>query len=273
MINKNNECLRSPQKIANAFSEYYESQTRIVNLTQAKETHLYNIKSPCKSKMSHTHCAVQGCKNTGYNKPVGVSFYACPTNSELRNKWLQLLKNRCTVLDWTRSRICSRHFENKYFDAQRKLKENAIPTLFPVISSNKVTEVSISKTKVDRLLNKLTQAELTADIKSSLSKMKEPANLENYINDDFKCRSDTPVEAQLWILVKKQDHLNTRILEQVAQNKKHVEVLQKNMEETKASKKEIEQSVETYKYIVKCLQEKLATLEEQIEILTTVESR
>ncbi|CAK1587043.1 unnamed protein product [Parnassius mnemosyne] len=223
--------------------------------------------------MSHTHCAILGCKNTIFNKPIGVSFHACPSNSELRSKWLQMLKKKCTVLDWTRSRICSRHFENKYFDAQRKLKENAIPTLFPVNSSNKVTDVTTPRTKVDRLLNKLTQAELMADIKSSLSKMKEPANLDNYMNDDFKCRSDTPAEAQLWILVKKQDHLNTRLVEQVAQNKKHVDVLQKNMEEDRASKKEMEQSVETYKYIVKCLQEKLATLEEQIEILTTVEAR
>ncbi|CAH2043825.1 unnamed protein product, partial [Iphiclides podalirius] len=225
--------------------------------------------------MSHTHCAVQGCKNTIFNKPIGISFHACPTQSDLRNKWLQILKNKCTVLDWSRSRICSRHFENKYFDSQRKLKENAIPTLFPVSSQvyKQNSDGVTPRTKVDRLLNKLTQAELMSDIKSSLSKLKEPTNLENYMNDDYKCKPDTPTEAQLWILVKKQDHLNTRLMELVVQNKQYVEVLQKKLENVKASQKEMQQNVENYNYISKCLQEKLATLEEQIEILTAVESR
>ncbi|XP_068618020.1 uncharacterized protein [Battus philenor] len=227
--------------------------------------------------MSHTHCVVQGCKNTIFNKPLGVTFHVCPTSSEFRNKWLHILKNKCTALDWNRSKICSKHFEKKYLDGHRKLKLNAIPTLYLSANSEtstvKVEAPSPARTKVDRLLNKLTQAELMSDIKSSFTKLKEPANLENYMNDDYKCKPDTPTEAQLWILVKKQDHLNTRLMELVVQNKKHVEVLQKNVEEARSSRKDMEQSVETYKYVVKCLQEKLATLEEQIEILTTVESR
>lgn len=34
------------------------------------------------------------------------------------------------MLDWAKSRICSKHFELKYFDAQRRLRDNAVPTLF-----------------------------------------------------------------------------------------------------------------------------------------------
>lgn len=123
---------------------------------------------------------------------------------------------------------------------------------------------------MDKRLNKLNQAELMADIKSSLSKIKEP---ENFMNDDYKCKPDTPTEAQLWLLVKKQDHLNTRLMELVAQNKQVVESLQDKLKEVKGSKKEIGQDIEHYKFIIKSLQEKLAILEEQIEIVTTVESQ
>lgn len=122
-------------------------------------------------------------------------------------------------------------------------------------------------------MSKLTQSELIADIKNSMKKVKEPVNFENFVTDDLKCRLDASIETQLWLLIKKQDNLNNRLLEHVVQNKKHIEVLQKNIDEKKTSKKDVDQNVETYKYIIKCLQEKLATLEEQIEILTAVESR
>lgn len=57
-------------------------------------------------------------------------YFRCPTSQEMRNKWLLLLKNKCTLLDWNRTKICSRHFENKYFDSQRRLSQYAVPTLF-----------------------------------------------------------------------------------------------------------------------------------------------
>lgn len=103
--------------------------------------------------------------------------------------------------------------------------------------------------------------------------MKEPNDLDNYVTDDLRCRPDTPKEAQLWLMVKKQDHLNNRLMELVVQTKKHVDILQHNAEEAKTAKRDNEQAIESLKYIVKCLQEKHATLEEQIEILTSVESR
>lgn len=130
-----------------------------------------------------------------------------------------------------------------------------------------------SKSKVDRLINKLTQAELTADIKNSMMRLKEPSNLEDFISDDLRCRPDAPNEVQLWLMIKKQEHLNNRLMDLVVQTKKHVEILQTNMDEANNNKRESEQTIESLKYVVKCLQEKHATLEEQIEILTAVESR
>lgn len=130
-----------------------------------------------------------------------------------------------------------------------------------------------ARTKVERLLNKMSQAELQTDIKNSLLRLKEPSNLDVFVNDDLKCKPDAPMEAKLWLMVKKQDNLNTRLIELVVQTKKHVEILQNNMEESRAVRKEQEHTVESQKYIIKCLQEKHATLEEQIEILTAVESR
>lgn len=129
------------------------------------------------------------------------------------------------------------------------------------------------RSKIDRLLNKLTQTELTASIKASMSKLKEPVDLDSFVTDDLRCRPDAPKEAVLWLMVKKQDHLNNRLMELVVQTKKHVEFLSNNSEEAKNAKRENEQTIESLKYIVKCLQEKHATLEEQIEILTAVESR
>lgn len=58
----------------------------------------------------------------------------------MRNKWHNILKNRCSTINWNRSKICSKHFDNKYFDSQRNLKENAIPTMFP--SSKLMVNVS-----------------------------------------------------------------------------------------------------------------------------------
>ncbi|XP_039756376.1 uncharacterized protein LOC120631045 isoform X2 [Pararge aegeria] len=190
----------------------------------------------------------------------------------MRNKWLHALRHKCAVLDWTKSRICSKHFENKYFDAQRKLKENAIPTMFPNATKSQKYDYPC-KDKVDIGLNKLTQAELVNDIKNNLLRLKEPSNFDKMVSDDLKCRSDAPVEVQQWLLIKKQNHLNTRLVELLGQNKRHVEILQKNMEDSRTSKKTLSQNIDTYKYIVKCLQEKLVNLEEQIEILTAVESR
>ncbi|XP_023942317.2 uncharacterized protein LOC112048862 [Bicyclus anynana] len=220
--------------------------------------------------MSQTHCAVQGCKTSIYNKQIGVYFFPCPVSHEMRDKWLHALRNKCAVLDWTKSRICSKHFENKYFDSQRKLKDIAIPTLFPMVHKGPKYD---NKDKIDKGLNKLTQAELVNDIKNNLLKLKEPINFDKMVSEDLKCRIDAPIEVQQWLLIKKQNHLNARLLELVAQNRRHVDILKKNMEESRSSKKNTGHNIETYKYIVKCLQEKLVNLEEQIEILTAVESR
>ncbi|CAH1639195.1 unnamed protein product [Spodoptera littoralis] len=228
------------------------------------------------SSMSATHCAIENCRTTILNKPPGVSFHPCPTTNEMRKRWLRLLKNKCSMLDWYKSQICSKHFEPKFFDSQRKLKENAVPTIFAPSLPKLAVAKSVKdppRTRIDRLLHKLTQAELTANIKTSMSKLKEPADLDAFVSDDLKCTPDAPKEAVLWLMVKKQEHLNNRLMDLVVQTKKHVEILQNNSEEAKVAKRENEHTIESLRYVVKCLQEKHATLEEQIEILTSVESR
>lgn len=129
------------------------------------------------------------------------------------------------------------------------------------------------KSKVDRQLIKMSQAELSNDVKISLARFKEPSNLDVFVNDDLKCKPDAPMEAKLWLMVKKQDNLISRLTDLMVQTKKHVDILQNSVTESKSVRKEQEQDVESLKYIVKCLQEKHATLEEQIEILTAVECR
>lgn len=225
--------------------------------------------------MVNIRCAVTNCKITNYNKPPGVVFHSCPSSKEMRNKWLQVLKNKCSMLDWSRSKICSKHFEKKYFDSQRKLRENAIPTIFTFSSNSKMskTDSPIERTKVDRLLSRMNQAQLSSDIKNTFNKIKVPSNLDIFITDDLKCKPDSPIEAHLWLLIKKQDYLNGMLTSQLARNKKQVETLHKNLDEIRTHKKDTEQNIDTLKYIVKCLQEKHATLEEQIEILSAVESR
>ncbi|KAJ8715117.1 hypothetical protein PYW08_005098 [Mythimna loreyi] len=230
------------------------------------------------SVVAATHCAIENCRTTVLNKPAGVSFHPCPTNNEMRKRWLKLLKNKCSMLDWYKSHICSKHFESKYFDAQRKLTSNAVPTIFanalPKLAPKPPAKgMEFPRSKVDRLLNKLTQAELTANIKASMSRLKEPADLDVFVTDDLRCRPDAPKEAVLWLMIKKQEHLNNRLMELVVQTKKHVEILHNKSEESNNSKRDNEQTIDNLKYIVKCLQEKHATLEEQIEILTSVESR
>ncbi|KAL4711524.1 hypothetical protein ACJJTC_000540 [Scirpophaga incertulas] len=222
--------------------------------------------------MINTHCAVTFCKITAYNKPPHVTFHSCPTSNEMRNKWLLLLKNKCTILDWHQSKICSKHFEKKYFDSNRRLKESAVPTLFPPMPEKIVSDLQY-KSKIVNWLKKKTQSDLITDVKKTLAKIKEPANLDKYFDDDFKLPSQAPKELNLWVLVKKQDFLISKLLEQQIQNRKHIELLKKRIEPSSLSKKEMEQNLETMKYIVKSLQEKQATLEEQIEILTSVESR
>ncbi|KAM3965763.1 LOW QUALITY PROTEIN: uncharacterized protein ACR2FA_000089 [Aphomia sociella] len=222
--------------------------------------------------MSNIHCAITNCKTTNYNKLHGVTFHSCPSTKEMRTKWLQLLKNKCSILDWSRSKICSKH--KKYFDSQRKLKENALPTIFTNTSNLKSKSDSpMQKTKVDRLLTKTGHTELSNDINNTLNKMKVPSNLDSFVTDDLKCKTDSPMEARLWLLIKKQNHLNRLLMSQLTQNKKQVELLHKNLDEIRTHKKDTDQNIDTLKYIVKCLQEKHATLEEQIEILSAIESR
>ncbi|KAI5642095.1 THAP domain-containing protein [Phthorimaea operculella] len=230
------------------------------------------------TKNPHTYCSIQNCKTTIFNKGDFVTFHQFPTSTEMRNKWLTILKNRCPSIDWNRSRICSRHFENRFFDSQRQLRSNAIPTLFQVSGekfriSKAAESASAPRTRLDRMLSVMSQTELQNDIKNTRSGLKMPDHLSSFVNEDLKCQPLASTETQLWLLIKKQEHLISKLNQSLIQNKKHVEILQKNLQESREEKKEMEKSVDHYKYISKCLQEKHATLEEQIEILTAIESR
>ncbi|CAH4030004.1 unnamed protein product [Pieris brassicae] len=221
--------------------------------------------------MTSTQCAVQSCKISVFNKPPGVTFHPCPTSSEIRNRWLNALKHKCIQLDWSKSRICSKHFETKYFDSSRKLRPNAVPTIFSSNIKQPIHKVFSPKSRIERLLGKKSQTEILQDIQSSMKKLREPSNLDNIINDQVKFRGEVSNEAQLWLIVKKQEHLNKRLQAINLQNMKQIELLQNSVQQYK--KRSTDSNSETHKYIVKCLQEKLSTLEEQIEILTAIESR
>lgn len=127
------------------------------------------------------------------------------------------------------------------------------------------------KNKIERLLSKKSQSDILQDIQSSMKRLREPTNLNNMVNEQIKFRGDVSNEAQLWLIIKKQEHLNKRYQGIVLQNMKQIELLQNSLQQYK--KRNPDTNSETHKYIVKCLQEKLSTLEEQIEILTAVESR
>ncbi|CAN8017409.1 unnamed protein product [Ixodes persulcatus] len=76
-------------------------------------------------------CCVPQCSNHSRN---GWKVYGVPTNAKRRRLWLVQIKRD----DWEPSRsssVCSAHFEPSAFeerraDGWRKLKPNAVPTLF-----------------------------------------------------------------------------------------------------------------------------------------------
>ncbi|XP_050682343.1 uncharacterized protein LOC126977529 [Leptidea sinapis] len=223
--------------------------------------------------MSATQCSIQGCKTSIFNKEPGISLHSCPTSNDMRNKWLHTLKNKCTYLDWLKSKICSKHFHRKYIEANGRLKANAIPTIFNVIPAKKPFQkfVSTSK-KIEKGLSNMAPSELISDIRISLRKLKEPNNLDEMVTDNLQWKNESSQEGKLWLIIKKQEKLIATLSEQLAKSK-NSEALRNNSQENIMIDKN-DQTTEAHKiYTIKCLQEKLATLEEQIEILTAVESR
>ncbi|VVD01878.1 unnamed protein product [Leptidea sinapis] len=131
--------------------------------------------------------------------------------------------------------------------------------------------VSTSK-KIEKGLSNMAPSELISDIRISLRKLKEPNNLDEMVTDNLQWKNESSQEGKLWLIIKKQEKLIATLSEQLAKSK-NSEALRNNSQENIMIDKN-DQTTEAHKiYTIKCLQEKLATLEEQIEILTAVESR
>ncbi|XP_063834368.1 THAP domain-containing protein 1-like [Ostrinia nubilalis] len=78
------------------------------------------------------NCCIIGCKSRSERKEPNITFHRFPNEPSLRNKWTE-----CTGrVHWhpsQHSRICSRHFESRCFQAKKKgifLRQSAKPTLF-----------------------------------------------------------------------------------------------------------------------------------------------
>ncbi|GBP40009.1 hypothetical protein EVAR_19136_1 [Eumeta japonica] len=125
-------------------------------------------------------------------------------------------------------------------------------------------------------MSNMPNSDIMDDIRRNLSELKQPTNLDEYIDDDAKklqCKSDAPMEVKLWFLIRKMHLLCNKSTITEARNKGNIETFQKSLDEVKSKCRDLERSTDTYKYIIKCLQEKQSTLEEQVEILTAVESK
>lgn len=121
---------------------------------------------------------------------------------------------------------------------------------------------------IDHYLSKMPEPQLVANIKQNLIRISVPTNVEHFITADLKYLQWAPNEVKMWLLIKQQNRLITRLTEIIAKDKKNPFT----KAHIKSRKYYINQRIEKYKYIIKCLQEKLAITEEQIEILTVVET-
>ncbi|XP_018364721.1 PREDICTED: THAP domain-containing protein 2-like [Trachymyrmex cornetzi] len=76
-------------------------------------------------------CSALNCKN---RSEAGFQTFRFPTEAERRKKWL-INCRRDKWIPSSNSRLCEIHFESSQFeqnrqDGLRKLKPNAVPTLF-----------------------------------------------------------------------------------------------------------------------------------------------
>ncbi|KAJ8911257.1 hypothetical protein NQ315_015259 [Exocentrus adspersus] len=78
-------------------------------------------------------CSAIGCKSRSERKEAGITFHRFPLNSEMRNKWIENMKQP----GWepsSKCRLCSKHFEGHFFYKRFDktfLRDRAAPTIFP----------------------------------------------------------------------------------------------------------------------------------------------
>ncbi|XP_077265802.1 uncharacterized protein LOC143899402 [Temnothorax americanus] len=94
-----------------------------------------------------TGCCVVGCNN---NSEKGFSLRRFPSNEERRTLWVSKIGRK----NWKpspNSHICEVHFaedmwEKPRIDGKRKLKHNAVPTIFPIVQKEKENKENPSHT-------------------------------------------------------------------------------------------------------------------------------
>ncbi|XP_045499429.1 THAP domain-containing protein 2-like [Colias croceus] len=77
-------------------------------------------------------CSVIGCKNRPERRLPNITFHTFPKETSTLNRWIRAT-GRKNWLPGKSHRICSIHFESRYFRKTKKktyLMPNAIPTLF-----------------------------------------------------------------------------------------------------------------------------------------------
>ncbi|CAK1585284.1 unnamed protein product [Parnassius mnemosyne] len=84
-------------------------------------------------------CSILGCNSISQRKIDNITFYRFPKEANIINMWI-LAAGRTEWQPEKNDRICSKHFESRYFRKTHKrtyLLPNAIPTLFIPVRSNK----------------------------------------------------------------------------------------------------------------------------------------
>ncbi|XP_069672850.1 zinc finger protein 624-like isoform X2 [Periplaneta americana] len=83
-------------------------------------------------------CIVPDCRNSKTTCP-DRTFFALPSTKEKRQRWLIVCKREDLADDMTPSlAVCSDHFIQEQFtnSSRRKLKEDSVPTVFPMVQSS-----------------------------------------------------------------------------------------------------------------------------------------
>ncbi|XP_077421168.1 uncharacterized protein LOC144051704 [Vanacampus margaritifer] len=85
---------------------------------------------------SRCHCSVPGCSSNAFKQPY-LSFHAFPSDTELKQKWIQAVRREegpHFVIRKGSTFVCSRHFTTDDYVlgiTVRRLKPEIVPSLFP----------------------------------------------------------------------------------------------------------------------------------------------
>ncbi|XP_064462553.1 uncharacterized protein LOC135373252 [Ornithodoros turicata] len=136
-----------------------------------------------------------GCSNSSQK---GFRYFAFPRDPERRKEWLV----QCKLDNWTRSsnsKLCEAHFEADQFelnrqDAWRKLKPNAVPTIFSFKScpkrrnppTKRCTEIRVPRSENSQAITACEQQENDSDEMQLVESLRIPsgeAELQKQLSD------------------------------------------------------------------------------------------